>query len=599
MSGKFQKLFALLLVVSLAIVGCSSALAEESQLAIGILGDPSTFNPALNNVATSYFDYTAEGLVSVNGKGELEPALAESWQIKGNSIIFKLRPNLKWSDGKPLTADDVDFSFNEVYLSKDIPTSARDSLKIGKEEKLPTVKKIDDLQIEFITPEPFAPALRTFGGQSIMPAHKLRSLVREKEKYQYTEEVPDPQNPKGKKKSKLITKERPKFMSAWGINSKPQELVSSGPFRLTSYVPGERVIFGRNPHYWRKDAEGEQLPYLDRVIWQITENTDSTLMQFRSGNLDTYGVTPEFFSLLKKEEKKGNFTIRNLGPSTGTTFMAFNLNQGERDGKPLVNPAKARWFNNVKFRQAVAYGVDRERMINNLYRGLGASQNSPISIGSPFYLEKGLKEYSYDPAKAKKLLSEAGFTYKGRELYDDQGNRVRFNLITNSGNKIRESLGTQVQQDLGKLGMQVDFTPVAFSLLVDKLDRALDWDAHIIGFTGGVEPHDGANFWLTEGRSHVFNLKPSPDQKPLTGQQVAPWEKAINDLYVKGSQELDETKRKEMYYETQRLTQENLPCIYLVNSLSLTATRNTLQNLQPSAISGTLWNLPEIKVEKK
>jgi peptide/nickel transport system substrate-binding protein len=598
MSGKFQKLFALLLVISLAIVGCSTARAESSQLAIGVLGEPSTFNPALNNVATSYFDYTAEGLVSVNGKGELEPALAESWQIKGNSIIFKLRPNLKWSDGKPLTADDVDFSFNEVYLNKDIPTNAADTMKIGKEEKLPTVKKIDDLQIEMITPEPFAPALRTLGGQSIMPAHKLRPLVRDQETWTESPS-PDPKAPKGKNKSKLVTKKRSKFMSAWGINTKPQELVSSGPFRLRSYVPGERLIFERNPHYWRKDAQGKQLPYLDRVIWQITESTDSTLMQFRAGNLDTYGVTPEFFSLLKKEEKKGNFTIRNLGPSTGTTFMAFNLNQGERDGKPLVDPKKARWFNNVKFRQAVAYGIDRQRMIDNLYRGLGASQNSPISVGSPFYLEKGLKEYTYDPAKAKKLLEEAGFTYKGRELHDDQGNRVRFNLITNSGNKIRESLGTQVQQDLGKLGMQVDFSPVAFSLLVDKLDRALDWDAHIIGFTGGVEPHDGANFWLTEGRSHVFNLKPSPDQKPLTGQQVAAWEKSINDLYVKGSQELDEKKRKEIYYETQRLTQENLPCIYLVNSLSLTATRNTLQNLQPSAISGTLWNLYEIKVGKK
>jgi peptide/nickel transport system substrate-binding protein len=601
MSGKFQKLFALLLVVSLAIVGCSSALAEKSQLAIGTLGGPSTFNPALNNTATDYFDYTAEGMVSVNGKGELEPGLAESWQIKGNSIIFKLRPNLKWSDGKPLTADDVDFSFNEVYLNPDIPNDATDGLKIGKDGKLPTVKKIDDLQIEATTPEPFAPALRTIGGQSILPAHKLRSVVRDKEKYQETVEIPDPKNPKGKKQSKVVNKERSKFMSAWGINTKPQEMVSSGPFRLVSYVPGERLVFERNPNYWRKDAQGKQLPYLDRVVWQITESTDNELMQFRSGNLDTYKVTSEFFSLLKKEEKKGNFTIHNLGPDSGTVFLAFNLNQGQRDGKPLVETQKSRWFNNVKFRQAVSYGVDRQRMIDNIYRGLGSPQNSPISRGSPFYLAKGLKEYTYDLSKAKKLLEESGFKYEDSKLYDDEGNRVRFNLITNSGNKIREAIGTQIKQDLGKLGMQVDFTPVSFSLLTDKLDRALDWDAHIIGFTGGVEPHGGTNFWLTDGRSHVFNLKPSPNQKPLTGQQVASWEKSISDLYVKGSQELDETKRKEIYYETQRLTQENLPCIYLVNRLSLSATRNTVQNAQLSAIVSisTLSNLPDIKVEKK
>jgi peptide/nickel transport system substrate-binding protein len=616
MTGKIQKLFALLLVVSLAIVGCSSVRAENNQLAIGVLGDPNTFNPPLNNVATSYFDYTTEALVTVNGKGELEPALAESWKINGNSILFKLRPNLKWSDGAPLTADDVDFSFNEVYLNKDIPTDSQDGLRIGKDKKLPTVKKIDDLQIEMITPEPFAPALRSLGGQSILPAHKLRTLVRQNEEFKKTCPVP-----KGSKEpAKVVTKKKSKFLTAWGINTKPSELVSSGPYRLISYVPAERMVFERNPYYWRKDSKGQQQPYIKKIVWQIVESTDNALMQFRSGNLDTYGVTPEFFSLLKKEEKKGDFTIRNLGPSSGTTFLSFNLNEGQRDGKPLVDPKKSRWFNNVKFRQAVAYAIDRERMINNLYRGLGANQNSPISIGTPFYLDKGLKEYSYDLAKSKQLLQEAGFKYKGSELYDDRGNRVRFSLITNTGNKVREAVGTQVKQDLAKIGMEVDFNPVAFSLLVDKLDKSLDWDAHIIGFTGGIEPHDGTNFWSVDGRSHIFNQRPAnnddaeadPDcdppssvaqpptvgNKPLPGQKVAPWEQAISDLYVKGSQELDPAKRKEIYYETQRITQENLPCIYLVNSLSMTAARNNLKNFKPSTIAGALWNLYEVKMEK-
>lgn len=616
MIGKIQKLFALLLVVSLAIVGCSSVRAENNQLAIGVLGDPNTFNPALNNVATSYFDYTSEGLLTVNGKGELEPALAESWKINGNSILFKLRPNLKWSDGAPLTTDDVDFTFNEVYLNKDIPTDGQDGLKIGKDKKFPTVKKIDDLQIEMITPEPFAPALSTLGGVNIMPAHKLRTLVRQQEETKKTCPVP-----KGSKEQpKVVIKKKSKFLTAWGINTKPSDLVSSGPYRLISYVPAERMVFERNPYYWRKDSEGQQQPYIKKVVWQLVESTDNSLMQFRSGNLDLYGVTPEFFSLLKKEEKQGNFTIRNIGPSSGTTFLSFNLNEGQRDGKPLVEPKKSRWFNNVKFRQAVAYAIDRERMINNLYRGLGANQNSPISIGTPFYLEKGLKEYNYNLAKSKQLLQEAGFKYKGNDLYDDQGNRVRFNLITNTGNKVREAVGTQVKQDLAKIGMEVDFNPVAFTLLVDKLDKSLDWDAHIIGFTGGIEPHGSTNFWAVDGRSHVFNQRPATnddeeadpdcappgtaaptptvDNKPLPGQKVAPWEQAISDLYVKGSQELDPVKRKEIYYETQRLTQENLPCIYLVNSLSMTAARNNLKNFKPSTITGSLWNLYEVKIEK-
>jgi peptide/nickel transport system substrate-binding protein len=592
MSIAIQKLFALILVIALGISGCTANATKPNQLAIGVLGEPSTFNPVLNNVATAFFDYTIEGLVGINGKGEIEPALAESWQIAGNTITFTLRPNLKWSDGAPLTADDVEFSFKEVYLNPKIPNDSQDALKIGKEEKFPTFQKIDDRHIAITTPEPFAPALRTIGGLSVLPAHKLRPLVNATENYTERQESKDKQ---GKTQVKDVAKQRSKFMGAWGINSKPSELVSSGMYRLVSYAPGERLIFERNPHYWRKDAQGKQLPYLDRIVWQITESTDNTLMQFRSGNIDTYGVSPEFFSLLKKEEKKGNFTITNIGPASGTTFLAFNLNKGSRDGKPLVDPAKSRWFNNVKFRQAVAYAIDRQRMVNNLYRGLGVPQNSPLSFGTPYYLKEGLKSYDYDPAKAKQLLQEAGFKYKGSELYDDQDNLVTFNLITNSGNKIREALGTQVEQDLGKLGMKVNFNPVAFPLLVDKLDKALDWDAHIIGFTGGIEPHDGSNFWLTEGRSHVFNQKPSKEAKPLTGQEVAPWEKEINDLYVRGSQELDEAKRREIYYQTQRLTQENLPCIYLVNSLSLLAARNNVKGLKPTNL-GSLWNLYEVSI---
>jgi peptide/nickel transport system substrate-binding protein len=589
-----QKIFALLLAITLGISGCTTAsnATKINQMAIGVLGEPSTFNPVLNNVATAFFEYTSEGLIGTNGKGEIEPALAESWQIEGNTITFTMRPNLKWSDGAPLTANDVEFSFNEAYLNPKIPNNAQDSLKIGKAEKLPTIKKIDDLHIAITTPEPFAPALRTIGGQGIIPAHKLRPFINATEKYKERQEYKDKQ---GKTQVKEVDKERPKFMGAWGINTKPSELVSNGMYRLISYTPGERLIFERNPYYWRKDDQGRQLPYLDRMVWQITESTDNTLMQFRSGNIDTYGVGPEFFSLLKKEEKKGDFTITNAGPSSGTTFLAFNLNQGSRDGKPLVETAKSRWFNNVKFRQAVAYAIDRKRMINNLYRGLGEVQNSPISFGTPYYLKEGLKSYDYDLVKSKQLLQEAGFKYKGNILFDDQDNAVNFNLITNSGNKIREALGTQVQQDLEKLGMKVNFNAVAFPLLVDKLDKALDWDAHIIGFTGGIEPQDGANFWLTEGRSHVFNQKPSKEEKQLTGQEVAPWEKEINDLYVKGAQELDEAKLREIYYETQRITQENLPCIYLVNSLSLLAARNKVKGLQPTNL-GSLWNLYRVSI---
>ena len=583
LASKWQwSVLSLILTIAIGISSCQQIISSSSdqtnnQLVSAILSDPKTFNPALSNESPNIFGYVGEGLITEDGKGQIQPALAESWAISpdSKSITFTLKPNLKWSDGAPLTVDDVAFTFNEVYFNQEIPTDTRDILKIGKERKLPTVKKVADNRIEFTTPEPFAPFLRTLG-ISILPAHKLRSSITQKD-----------------------NKGKPLFLSTWGINTKPTDLVSNGMFTLDSYTPGERLVFKKNPYYWRKDAQGKQQPYVEKVIWQIVESTDTALVQFRSGGLDSYGVSPDFFSLLKKEEQKGGYKIYNGGPSTGTTFMSFNLNQGERDSKPLVDPIKSRWFNNVKFRQAIAYSINRQRMINNIYRGLGAPQDSPISVPSPYYLsrEQGLPAYDYSPQKAKSLFTEAGFKYNEQnKLIDDRDNPVRFTLITNSGNKIREALGTQIKQDLALIGIEVDFTPIAFSLLIDRVDNSLQWDSLLIGFTGGAEPNDGANFWSVDGGSHLFNLKPQAGKPPITERQVAEWEKKIDDLYIQAAQELNESKRRQIYIETQKITQENLPCIYLVNSLSLSAIKNRVKGIDYSPINGPFWNLHELMI---
>jgi peptide/nickel transport system substrate-binding protein len=569
-----------ILAISIGISSCrqiiqASSAQTNNQLVSAILSDPKTFNAALSNESPNIFGYVGEGLITENGKGEVEPALAESWVISPDSktVTFTLKPNLKWSDGAPLTVDDVAFTFNEVYFNEDIPTDTRDILKIGKDKKLPTLKTIDANRIEFTTPEPFAPFLRTLG-ISILPAHKLRSTIKQKDK-------------EGK----------PKFLTTWGINTPPKDLVSNGIFTLDSYTPGERLVFKNNPYYWRKDKQGKQQPYIEKLVWQIVESTDTSLVQFRSGGLDSYGVSPDYFSLLKKEENKGGFKIYNGGASTGTTFMSFNLNEGERNGKSLVDPIKSRWFNSVEFRRAIAYGTNRQRMINNIYRGLGAAQDSPISVPSPYYFsrEQGLPVYDYNPKKAKEILTAAGFKYTQQDkLIDDQGNPVRFTLLTNSGNKIREALGSQIKQDLALIGIEVDFTPIAFSLLIDKIDNSLEWDSLLIGFTGGIEPNDGANFWSVDGGSHLFNIKPKKGSPPIIGRKVAAWEKKIDDLYIQAAQELDETKRRQLYIETQKITQENLPCIYLVNALSLSAVKNRVKGIKYSPISGPFWNLHEL-----
>ena len=573
----------LALVSAIALSACNPAqfqtqAADVPQVVFGILSDPKTFNYALSQESPNIFGLTYEGLVTENPlTGKIEPDLAKSWDISEDKlrIVFTLREGLKWSDGEPLTVDDVIFTYNDIYFNEEIPTDIRDVLRIGESGKLPTVKKLDDSRIEFTIPEPFAPFLGA-ANAPILPAHALQESVKKK-------------NADGK----------PEFLSKWSVDTPPDQIIVNGPYKLENYTTSQRVIYRRNPYYWRKDEQGNQQPYIQRLIWQIVESTDTSLMQFRSGGLDSLGVSPEYFSLLKREEKRGNFTIYNGGSAYGTTFISFNLNKGSRKGKPLVNPVKSRWFNTLEFRQAVAYAIDRQRIINNIFRGLGELQNSPISVQAPYYLspKEGLKVYEYNPDKARELLEAAGFKYNQKgELFDAAGNRVRFTLITNAGNKIREAMGAQIKQDLSKIGMQVDFTPIAWNTLTEKLSNTLDWECHLLGFTGGNEPNDGANIWSPDGGLHSFNQNVLPGQPPLEGREVTPWEQEIGQLYIQAARELDPVKRKAIYAKTQQISQEYLPFIYLVNPYSLSAVRDRIQGIQFSALGGAFWNIHDLKI---
>lgn len=585
-SASWRRWLSVMLALSSAIALCSCSPAQHKtqaaqipQLVVATLSDPKTFNYALSSESPNVFGYIYEGLVAENGiTGVIEPALAQQWEISQDKrqIVFTLREKLKWSDGEPLTADDVVFTYNNIYFNEAIPTSIRDGLKIGESGALPSVRKLDERKIEFTVPEPFAPFLRA-ASLAILPAHVLRESITTKD-----------------------SQGKPKFLSTWGTDTEPTKIIVNGPYQLARYATSERVVFQRNPYYWRKDRQGNSLPYIERFIWQIVENTDTALIQFRSGGLDTLGVSPATFSLLKREEKRGNnFTIYEGGPDYGTTFIAFNLNKGQRKGRPLVDPIKSRWFNTVAFRQAVAYAIDRQSIINNIFRGLGETQNSPISVQSPYYLsaKEGLKVYDYNPKQSKELLLQAGFKYDAKgQLLDQAGNRVRFTLLAPAGGRSTDAMASQIKQNLSQIGIQVDFTPIAFTTLLDKLNNTIDWECYLLGFTGGIEPNQGSNVWSPNGASHRFNQPAKPGQPPIEGREISDWEQEIGRLYIQGAQELDEAKRKAIYAKTQQITQENLPFIYLVNPLAMAAVRDRVQGVKFSALGGTLWNIHELKL---
>ncbi|HAC64721.1 MAG TPA: peptide ABC transporter substrate-binding protein, partial [Cyanothece sp. UBA12306] len=195
---------------------------KKDQLVLAVSSDPPTFNYAVNTTPYSIFGYLYRGLLKLNGiTGEVEPALAESWEISPDKsqFIFTLREGLKWSDGVPLSADDVVFTYNQIYLNPKIPSVWKDFLKFGNQKKFPVIKKLDSTHIEFTLPEPFAPFLRYITRLAILPSHKLLSSV-----------------------ISLDESGNPQFISTWGTDTPPQEIVTNGPYKLVSYTPGERLI---------------------------------------------------------------------------------------------------------------------------------------------------------------------------------------------------------------------------------------------------------------------------------------------------------------------------------------------------------------------
>ena len=569
--------------------GCQPKLLNyqnnNSRLVLVNPSPPNTFNYAISRSPYEIFRFIYEGLISENGlTGELEPALAESWVLSEDKkrIIFTLRSKLKWSDGKPITADDVIFTYQDIYLNPKIPTVYRDFLRIGSSGAFPSVKKIDRRRVEFILPEPFAPFIRYVEKLKILPAHALRDAI-------FSTDADG----------------KPLFLSTWNTNTQPQKIISNGAFKLANYIPSQRIILEKNPFYWRKDSAGNSLPYIDQLIIEIIPSTDNQLIRFRSGELDSIGVDPEAFQLLKREEKRGKYKIYNSS-ALGYRFVGFNLNQGKNsEGKPLLDPIKSRWFNNLAFRQAVAYAINRQQINNTIYRGLGKIQHSPLGVQSPYYLspEAGLKVYKYNPEKAKQLLLNYGFQYNDtNELLDENGNRVEFTILVKSEDKLRIDTAVKIKEDLSRIGIKANLQVLNFNTVLQKLLSSRDWECYVgaFGVRGAdFEPNLLSLFWLSNGSFHQFNLGSKPGESRMKNWQVSDWEKKIDRLFIAAYQTVDEDKRREIYGEFQQIVSEQLPVFFLVNSLTLQAVRNHIDNLKISALSGAFWNIYELKIKDK
>ena len=550
--------------------------AEDFEYAIGTPGgllplattsEPLTFNLAIATDASSsgVLGYLFEGLTETSWlTDEVEPALAESWEHSedGMTWTFKLRRDVKWHDGRPFTAHDVDFTFNRIIYNHDIPASSRPAFHFrflndsGEWEASPmTVAALDDYTVQFVLPVPFAPFLRSMG-TSIYPKHILEKHVNDGT-----------------------------FTSTWDIETDPAEIIGTGPFTIDDYIPGDRVVMKRNPNYWLKDDAGNRLPYLEEVVHLIVPDFEAELAKFQAEESDIHGVLGQEISLLEPLQEEGNFTIFRRGPGFGTTFLGFNLNSGSNpeSGQPYVAPEKLEWFQNKGFRQAVAHSMDKGKIISDVQHGAAYPQWASISPAAGDFHNPDIRRYEYDLGKASEILDEVGWLDKdGNGIREDtDGNEIEFSLVTNTGNDVRESVTRLIQENLEAIGIKANFKLLEFGDLVSRLTESYDWEAMVIGFTGGPDPYSGISFWHSSEPLHLWH--------PNQSQPTTEWEAEIDDLYIRASQELDHDKRVEYYHRAQEIASENVPIIYMTLPERISAVRNVFGNMTPTLYS--LWDI--------
>lgn len=544
-----------------------------------IASDPKTFNIWASNDSTSskLGGYMWGGLLGTDPyTGDVITDMAESYEVKPDHVTYitKLRKGLKWSDGKPITAEDVAFTFNTIIAGGYGNASLKDVISV--DGKPPTVTVVDELTNQFVTAKPFAPFLRTVG-MPIAPKHVVEPIIKGKD---------------GRKK----------FAQMYSPSSvTPESMVTSGPYRLKRFVPSQRVEFERASNYYVADPAGKRLPYLDRLVFLFVPEVKTNLLKFKGGELDITGVRAMDAVELQRSQKEKNFTLYNLGADSGSTFLMFNMNRRKNSkGKPYVTPYKSAWFNDVNFRQAINNAIHRQRIVDGYLRGIGQPSYAAEAFNSPFF-NKNLKAINQNFDTSTELLKKSGFVKKPDGfLYDKAGHKVEFDVLYGAGGTFMEAVAGYIETDLRKLGIKMNSQAVEFNSLINKVDGSKDWEACLFGLTGDpLEPNGGANVFRTNGRLHLFDIREQGPDGNTVVSDARDWEKQIDSLFDRGAVEFDSGKRHQIYGEFQQIMYDQAPFIYLVNPMTLIAARNTIKNYQPTTLSVSqqtsgLHNIDEI-----
>ncbi len=545
------------------------------RFVLGQTTSPKGFNPTIAN-ESSTSDVTSgrlfASLVDFDYITQTDlPSLARSWETSPDGLVwtYHLRRGAAFSDGHPLTSEDVLFTFQTV-LDDSVPNSVKSLLIL--DGKKPVVAAPDSYTVVVTWPIVYALANPAVGSVYILPKHVLGAAYAAGE-----------------------------FESTYGVDTPPEKLVTSGPWKLKAYVPNEKTVLEPNPYWFQCDVKGQRLPYLDDLTFVIVPDQNTAALKFESGELDGLdNVKPEDYSSFESKAKTGGFVLHDVGVSLYTNFMWFNLNTykkaegGNKVGSPRVDPIKYAWFKERDFRRAVSHAIDRQAIIAGPFFNEAVENYCGSTVANKYWHIPDLPHAGYDPDRARALL--AGLGYKDRDgdgfLEDAKGHTITFTVKTNSDNNVRIAMGNLIKDDLAKVGIKMNFAPADFNTLINNMRQDFKYDAIMLGLQSAVPPDPGMgqNVWRSTGRTHYWNMEQKHPESPE--------EAHIDELMTANIGATDLPTRLRAWREIQTIVNDQVYMVWLPSQKTKLPVRAKFGNMRPSVIPHRLlWAIHTVFVK--